>query len=216
MYNEASYFTCLREFMTEGMAKTKRKLICGVGINDADYQVQPLVNGKQIKCPIYSTWRSMLERCYSSKFHKIRQTYIGCTVCSDWLTFSKFREWMIQQDFKDKHLDKDIIVYGNKIYSPSTCIFVTPRVNVLLADCGKARGQYAIGVYFNKQHKKFMSRCRNGINSTYIGLFDTEQEAHQAYLKYKKQVITEVALEQDDIRLKDALLRIADTYEIQL
>jgi len=193
----------------------KRKLICGVGINDADYQVKPLVNGVRPTCLFYSTWARMLERCYSSKFHKIRPTYIGCSVCDDWIFFSKFKEWMTQQDFKNKELDKDILIHENKIYSPSTCIFVTSRVNSLLLDRGLGRGQYAIGVHFNKQCKKFISSCSNGLKQIHLGAFNTEQEAHQAYLKYKKQVIIEVALEQDDIRLKDALLRIADTYEIE-
>ena len=31
-----------------------------------------------------------------------------------------------------KCLDKDILVQGNKVYSPNTCIFVTNDINVLL------------------------------------------------------------------------------------
>lgn len=194
----------------------KRKIIYGVGINDANYVTQPTVNGKLLICHFYKTWRTMLARCYSSKYHKTHPTYIGCAVCSAWLVFSKFKEWMIRQDFKDKQLDKDILIHGNKIYSPSTCIFVRSNINNLLIYSESNKGQYSTGVYFNRQAKKFQAACRNRGKIKFLGRFNTEQEAHQAYLKYKKQVIIEVALEQDDIRLKDALLRIADTYEIQI
>lgn len=194
----------------------QRKLICGIGINDADYIVKNKINGKTIDCYFYRTWRSMIKRCYSDKFHITQPTYRGCSVCNEWLYFSNFKAWMEMQNFKGKQLDKDLLFPGNKIYSHETCMFVSQRVNSLLTDSRKARGSYAIGVHLSKANKKFVAMCDNGIKTKNIGYFNTEQEAHQAYLKYKKQVITEVALEQDDIRLKDALLRIADTYEIQI
>ena len=28
-------------------------LVCGVGINDADYKIRPLVKGVKVVCPIY-------------------------------------------------------------------------------------------------------------------------------------------------------------------
>lgn len=195
--------------------RKRKKLVHGVGINDADYQTQSSVNDTRLICPFYRTWTSMLRRCYSPKLHKTRQTYIGCTVSNEWLIFSKFKAWMETQDFKGKQLDKDILIANNKVYGPDSCLFVTARLNTLLNDRSASRGNYSIGVCFHKGNKKFISRCSDGLKNICIGYFNTEQEAHQAYLKYKKQVIIEVALEQDDIRLKDALLRIADTYEIQ-
>lgn len=54
------------------------KMVYGVGINDADYQVQVydkvrLEDGTIYRrnawcCPFYRKWRSMLERCYSEKW----------------------------------------------------------------------------------------------------------------------------------------------------
>lgn len=43
----------------------KGKLICWVGINDADYPVCSTINGKKAHSPFYRVWRDMLERCYS-------------------------------------------------------------------------------------------------------------------------------------------------------
>ena len=57
-----------------------RSKVCGVGINDADYLVQPTVNGKKIKCPIYTMWSSMILRCYDSKYSSRFSTYHNCGV----------------------------------------------------------------------------------------------------------------------------------------
>ena len=90
-------------------------LVFGVGLNDANYTVNPVVSGKSYLCSIYSRWQGMLERCYSKKYQVLSKTYSECTVCEEWLTFSNFKTWMEQQDWKGKQLDKDIIKKGNKI-----------------------------------------------------------------------------------------------------
>lgn len=64
----------------------KTKLVYGVGINDADYVVQRKetieVNGVRKRrlvwvCPYYQVWRTMLRRCYSTKYHDRQPTYKG-------------------------------------------------------------------------------------------------------------------------------------------
>ena len=81
---------------------TSKKLVYGIGINDADYAVTEWetieVNGKRKKklvwgCPYYRTWKDMLRRCYSTKFQETNPTYIGCSVSDEWLTFSVFKSW---------------------------------------------------------------------------------------------------------------------------
>ena len=108
-----------------------RKLVYGVGINDADYQVNPTIDGSRVMCPAYSAWHSMIERCYSEKYHDKKPTYKECYVCDEWLYFLKFKSWMEKQDYKGKELDKDILIQGNKVYSPETRIFVDKTINVL-------------------------------------------------------------------------------------
>jgi len=41
----------------------------------------------------YATWTSMLQRCYDVKFKINLPTYIGCSVCGEWLNFQTFAEW---------------------------------------------------------------------------------------------------------------------------
>ena len=44
----------------------------------------------------------------------------------------------------------------------------------------------AKGYVWSKQHKKFMARVRLNGKNIHIGLFDTTEEAHNAYLEAKK------------------------------
>ena len=137
----------------------KSRLVFGVGINDADYAVETIVNCERQRCPFYRPWSSMLKRCYSEKLHAIQATYIGCSVVNEWHSFMNFRAWMISQDWKGKCLDKDIIEPGNKVYSPDKCIFISNALNSLLTDHAAGRGIYALGVSLHESGK-FTARCR--------------------------------------------------------
>jgi len=195
--------------------KSKR-LVYGVGINDADYVVERKetieVNGKQKRrlvwiCPYYRTWRDMLQRCYSSKFQEKRPTYKGCSVSEEWLTFSNFRRWMEAQDFEGMQLDKDLLFEGNKVYSAETCVFVTRAVNMFTIDRGNDRGEWLIGVNWDKRRGKFVSKCSNPFTKKqeHLGYFDCELEAHQEWLKRKLDLAHLLAAEQTDKRVAKAL-----------
>lgn len=176
--------------------KKSYNVVYGFGINDADYQVVVRDNDVVIwRCPIYEVWAGMLRRCYSEKFHLKRPTYKGCTVCEDWLIFSKFREWMLSQDWIDKDLDKDLLCTGNKVYSPDTCIFVHPLLNSFITDSASIRGECMIGVSWHKRIKKFQSRCRNPFinKEEHLGYFVDELEAHLAWKSRKHELACQLA-----------------------
>lgn len=195
-----------------------RKLVHGVGVNDADYVVAKYetigyVGGKQKRklvwaCPYYRTWVEMLRRCYSASWLEKHPTYRDCTVSEEWLTFSNFRAWMATQDWEDKHLDKDILVKGNKIYGPATCAFVSPMVNNFTTDRGAARGKWLIGVHWHKERNKFRAYCSNPITKKreHLGYFTCEQEAHEAWRKRKLELAHELAAIQTDPRVAKALI----------
>ena len=189
---------------------TKNKKVCGVGINDADYNVYEYVDDKAVwRCPFYITWKSMLERCYSEKFQLRQPTYKGCSVCDAWLTFSNFKNWMETQDWQGKHLDKDILKAGNKVYCPEYCIFVDHKINSFVLDRGASRGDCMIGVNWDKDRGKFYSQCSNPTTgkSEYIGRYSDELEAHLAWKRRKHELACELAESEycNDPRLAEAL-----------
>lgn len=190
----------------------QRKPVFGVGINDADYLIEQRINGKQTKCPYYERWKNMLMRCYSSKYQERQPTYIECTVCEEWLTFSNFKSWMRSKCWKENHLDKDLKIQGNKIYSPDTCLFVPPAVNTFTTGSDAKRGLHPIGVYFDKQKGKFQARCSNGKGKQkYLGCFNSPEEAHQAWRIFKKQLGLELANEQTNPEIKTALIKYVES-----
>ena len=183
------------------------KLIFGVGVNDAGYTLEKVVNGKRVICPYYSRWRDMLKRCYSKKYLKSKPSYNGCAVCEEWLTFSNFKAWMETQDWQGKELDKDLLVKGNKLYSAETCVFLHPLINGFLRDSVKSEGGLMSGVCWHKGAGKFMAQCCDAENGkrVYLGLFDSEIEAHEAWKRKKRELACIVALSQKDVRVSNSL-----------
>lgn len=146
----------------------------------------------------YKKWNGMIERCYSKNKIEKCPTYSECSVCEEWKSFSNFCEWCINYYYEipneEMHLDKDILVKGNKIYSPNTCIFTPQRINKLFLKHEKDRGNYVIGVSYNKNNNKFIARCNIDKNKRkQIGTFNTEIGAFQAYKEFKENYIKQVA-----------------------
>jgi hypothetical protein len=179
----------------------RTKLVRGVGINDADYVVQVFktigyLGGKKRKlvwvCPFYGRWMSMLTRCYSENYQSKYPSYKGCSVVREWLTFSNFKSWMELQDWEGKQLDKDILFPGNKIYGPDTCVFVDARVNSFIIERAADRGEWPIGVCFDKSRGKYVATCSSVVTGKVkvLGHFKTPEEAHQAWLTFRWVRIT--------------------------
>lgn len=189
------------------------KLVYGVGINDMPKgSCSETVYGKSVLHLFYIKWRNMLIRCYSAKFHKTNPAYIGCSVCEEWKTLSKFKEWLDRQPL-ERHswsLDKDLLFTENHIYSPETCILVPSWLNNFVIERGASRGKYMIGVYWNKQVKKFQSSVKDGTGRPkHLGLFTDELSAHLAWKAAKLQIVHDRKdeLNQIDHRLYDALVK---------
>lgn len=146
----------------------------------------------------YTTWFSMFQRCYIDVSIQKRPTYNSVDICSEWLCLQNFAKWFennYKQDYMDSswQLDKDILVKGNKIYSPETCCFVPNEVNSLLVKGDSRRGEYPIGVTFNKSKGRFEANLSKGKDQIYLGTFDTELEAFRAYKTAKEEYIKEIA-----------------------
>ena len=193
------------------------KLVHGVGVNDLGYRTQvweelPKNGGKRIReivfrCKYYTVWKEMLRRCYSKKYLEINPTYIGTSVCSEWLSATVFKKWMEQQDWRDKSLDKDIIVPKSKLYSPETCAFVLKATNLFVIASDASRGDYPTGVNLCKRTGKYRAQCGNPFTGKqeYLGLFSTPEEAHESWRKHKHKLAQLVAATESDPRIVEAL-----------
>jgi len=173
------------------------KLMYGIGYNSrGTYRASK--NRKSTKA--YITWADMIKRCYSSKYHENKPTYIDCSVDERWHDFQDFAKWFYNHDFSNMgyQLDKDLLIPKNKAYNSEACSFVPRELNMLLVSCGNARGKYPQGVYFQKASGKYMSAMRTGGERMYLGYFNCPQEAYQVYKKAKEAHVKTKALEWKD------------------
>ena len=165
----------------------------GVGIAGAKYPIT--INGVHTK--EYELWNSMLQRCYSDKYQKKRPTYEGCEASENFKYYEYFYEWCHSQigfGVEGWHLDKDLLVKGNKVYSESTCVFLPKEINSVLTKCTASRGEYLIGVCWSITNKAFVAMVnKNKGGSEYLGSFKTELEAFNAYKKAKEGFVKEQA-----------------------
>lgn len=159
----------------------------------------------------YEHWRSMLLRCYCDKTKQNNPTYKDCFVCEEWLNFQVFAEWYYNQKFKDcgYQLDKDILVEGNKHYSPETCCLVPRCINTTFNSRAAARGKYLQGVSPYNNTGKFRATVKVKGKPKTLGVYSTEEEAYEAYRIGKEAQVKILALEwkgRIDNRVFDALM----------
>ena len=167
--------------------------VFGVGVSGTKYPFR--ING--VKTKEYGLWVRMLERCYSDAYQKKQPTYIACKVSDNFKSYEYFYEWCNKQiGFGNKgwHLDKDLLVRGNKIYSEDTCVFIPAEINSVLTKCTASRGEYLIGVSWSKTNKAFRAQVhKNKGKPEHLGFFKTELEAFKAYKTAKEAFIKEQA-----------------------
>jgi hypothetical protein len=168
-------------------------------LDKTNYNIGYLGIGEYVsKDKPYSTWRRMLQRCYDETFLVKYTTYKGCAVCDEWHNYQNFAKWYDENYYtvqnEKMELDKDILIKGNKIYSPETCVFVPEYINYLFVKRNKLRGEYPIGVTLHSDKDKLIAQCHD-INkkSIYIGKYYTIEEAFEAYKNYKEKLIKDIA-----------------------
>ena len=186
-----------------------RKPVQGIGIND-----MPVGYSTGPEKPVYDQWVNVLYRAGGGKdgaFYKKKPTYVGTTVCEDWLTVSNFVAWVkSHESWQGKRIDKDILCPGNKHYSPETCVLVSTRLNNLLCDSAAKRGEYPKGV--NRDGKTYRARL-GGTNGRHLGNYATVEEAHRVYCVAREEYIREWAENLTDAdtcdieRTREALLK---------
>lgn len=155
------------------------------------------VNGKTLKS--YKCWLGVLERSYDEVFKEKYTTYKETTCCKEWLFYPNFKKWYDENYYEIHELgrteiDKDILVKGNKVYSPETCIFVPHRINTLfLGDyTNKKDNNIPVGITMRKD--KYSVSCHNGEKQIYLGKFSELPKAIECYINFKLKLIDDIIL----------------------
>jgi len=192
----------------------KRSLVYGVGVNDWVGNV--MVDGKLIR--EYQLWKGVLERCFTDGFKQSRPTYEGVTCSKEWLSMTTFIEDVSQMrgfGLDGWALDKDILQKGNKLYSKDTCCFVPAEVNSLLTKSDNSRGEWPVGVDFHKVSGKFRAGLRINGKTKHLGLFNTPEQAFQAY-KLAKEAYIKVVAQQWQHLLDEKVFQALLDYEVNI
>lgn len=172
------------------MSNTNRNLVYGVGINDYDGNIS--IHGVHIKS--YKTWGRVMERCFDQKYKNKNPSYNDVTICDQWIKFSNFKNWFDANYVDGFEIDKDILIQGNKLYSPDTCCFVPRRINTLLLNKQRTNTSGMIGIHEQKNgsYSANITMCEV---KKHLGTFKTAEEAAAAYVRAKTEYANKVVME---------------------
>jgi len=161
-------------------------------------------------------WENMSMRAVG-RLHPTQVTYRDIFICKEWLDFQNFAEWVVLQPNWDKkgwELDKDILSFGYKLYSPETCVFVPKSLNNFLNDTSSRR----TGVH------KGVRRSGSGfeVSIIYDGILERKYFADESlcveeFLSMKKRAINyfiDTYQEMMDRRLVDVLKKRLESERI--
>ena len=189
VFDDGVEVRCMFENLKRGSVKNPyHKSVYGIGfIGIGKYK--SCKNG--VKNTTYVTWSGMLRRCYNERERSKQESYKNCLVSKEWHNFQNYAEWYEKNYVEEFEMDKDILIKGNKIYSPETCCFIPQEINTIFGNREKSRGKYPIGVRLSG--KKYHARLFKNKKYYHLGTFDTPEEAFQAYKVAKEVYIKEVA-----------------------
>jgi len=153
--------------------------------------------------PFYICWTEMIARVTLKSNSVFLRTYINASVCKEWHNYQNFAKWARDNYYEIQggqrmEIDKDILIKGNKIYSPTTCIFVPHDINSLFVKSDLARGDLPIGVYWHERDQEYRAQC-SYITDTgtrknkWLGGHNNPEDAYLAYKKFKESHIKEIA-----------------------
>lgn len=196
------------DFKRKGIEYPYHPRVYGVGfLGEGLYECR--VDGKITKC--YDVWHSFLKRSYWKGYHASDKSYKNVTVCQEWHNFQNFAEWFYK-NYNPKymegwHLDKDILVKGNKVYSPETCCFVPREVNNFFTKKTAKGNNLPTGVHVNQY--SFKAEVSVGGGEKRIKSFPTIEQASTFYKTEKQEYAKRLVSKWEDvldIKIKNKLL----------
>lgn len=183
------------QFMTGGIKNRYKPSVHGVGFLGIG-EKSTRKDGKPTRA--YEVWGGMLSRCYSEVEHKRHPTYKDCTVADEWHNYQNFAEWYEGSDYGSMgyDVDKDILVTGNRVYSPETCCLIPPEINTAFVLPSK-KSDCMTGVRF--RYGKYVAEIKSKGKKIHLGTFSSEIEAYRCYKEAKELAIKSLAAEYKDV-----------------
>lgn len=132
-----------------------------------------------------SIYHNMVNRCtVASKESTDNSEFKDASVCEEWLQDKQlFFNWVSENYYEiegeQMELDKDILVPGNRLYSPETCVFAPKAINSFF------RRDYNTNHSLPRGVTEVGTKYRPSIKG-YSDTFTTIQEAEEVYLKHRK------------------------------
>jgi hypothetical protein len=139
----------------------------------------------------------MRSRCYNPKTQTKKPTYIGCGIHPDWHDYSNFVDWCEANYVEAYFLDKDLLIDGNKVYGPDTCVFVPIEVNNLLLVPVMRQRQYPAGVELKSGKFRATVYCNRDLKRGTIRA--TPEEAYADYIDMKTKHVESVLAKHPDL-----------------
>lgn len=159
----------------------------------------------------YAKWQQMMSRAYDVHTKLRQKAYQECSVREDWHNFQDFSSWLINQKgygLVGWQLDKDLLVEGNKEYSPDCCVIVPPAINNTLTGSNQNNG-LPRGVCWHIGAEKYIAQCRVNSKIIHLGYYYDIISAKEAYNNHKLTVLkdlAEVYRDNIDVRLYTLLM----------
>lgn len=176
------------------------RIIYGVGTNNVPYGTGYLAKTKEGITREYDHWCRMLQRSYDPKWFEKHPTYEKCEVKEVWWDYQAFASYYHNCEYKpiNSDLDKDLLVFRNKVYGPDTCVFLPEQVNKGIV----IRGRVSV---WHSRDEKYETYC----NGVYIGRSYDPLHYADTWLKNKQTHIQSLAENYKNIldpRAYDALM----------
>lgn len=139
----------------------------------------------------YATWWGIFRRCYEERSLVKAPLYRGCYVDESWYNFQTFAHWLRtrKQAGMGWQIDKDLLIYGNKEYSESTCCLLPPEINTFLAysrSTNKTTSNLP-GVYWDNKSGKYRGIITFKNKRENLGLSSDPYELYALYKEAKER-----------------------------
>lgn len=162
--------------------------VFGVGyVGEGKYKTKE--NGKFTI--FYQQWKNMLLRCYVKADR--HRPYEDAEVCDEWLNFQTFSKWYDEHYYElpnneRLHIDKDVRVKDNRVYSPDACMLVPQSINEVF----KRNTKKSVDCDLPETIKRVNNGYKVEFRAKNLGVYRTVEECLEKYNTAKKEYIKEL------------------------